>query len=132
MTSLPSGITAITLFVADLTRSKAFYERVFGLKAVYEDDDATTFRLENLLLNVLKRSAADELIEPAPQGDEGAATRLLLTITVTDADAACATLREHGVELLNGPMDRPWGVRTAAFLDPDGHAWEIAAPIAKA
>jgi lactoylglutathione lyase len=32
------------------------------------------------------------------------------------------------VELLNGPMDRPWGIRTASFLDPGGHIWEIAQP----
>jgi catechol 2,3-dioxygenase-like lactoylglutathione lyase family enzyme len=31
-----------------------------------------------------------------------------------------------GVELLNGPMDRPWGNRTASFRDPGGHIWEIA------
>ena len=28
--------------------------------------------------------------------------------------------------LLNGPMDREWGMRTASFTDPDGHIWEIA------
>lgn len=26
----------------------------------------------------------------------------------------------------NGPMNRPWGIRTAAFADPSGHVWEIA------
>ncbi|MFH9400536.1 hypothetical protein ACH4JS_12170 [Streptomyces sp. NPDC017638] len=26
----------------------------------------------------------------------------------------------------NGPMDRPWGIRTASFEDPGGHIWEIA------
>jgi uncharacterized glyoxalase superfamily protein PhnB len=30
------------------------------------------------------------------------------------------------VELINGPIDRPWGMRTACFADPDGHVWEIA------
>jgi uncharacterized glyoxalase superfamily protein PhnB len=30
------------------------------------------------------------------------------------------------VTLLNGPMDREWGMRTASFTDPDGHIWEIA------
>jgi len=30
------------------------------------------------------------------------------------------------VTLLNGPMDREWGVRTASFTDPDGHIWELA------
>jgi uncharacterized glyoxalase superfamily protein PhnB len=31
--------------------------------------------------------------------------------------------------LLNGPMNRPWGIRTAAFTDPDGHIWEVAGKI---
>jgi uncharacterized glyoxalase superfamily protein PhnB len=30
------------------------------------------------------------------------------------------------VSLLNGPIDRDWGMRTAAFADPDGHVWEVA------
>jgi uncharacterized glyoxalase superfamily protein PhnB len=49
-----------------------------------------------------------------------------LTINVDDVDAVCAELARRGVTLLNGPVDRPWGVRTAAFRDPDGHVWEIA------
>ena len=28
--------------------------------------------------------------------------------------------------LINGPLDRPWGVRTITFADPGGHIWEIA------
>jgi uncharacterized glyoxalase superfamily protein PhnB len=38
----------------------------------------------------------------------------------------CAVLGERGVALLNGPIDRPWGIRTASFMDPGGHIWEIA------
>jgi lactoylglutathione lyase len=30
------------------------------------------------------------------------------------------------VTLLNGPMARQWGVRTASFTDPGGHIWKIA------
>ena len=41
-------------------------------------------------------------------------------------DALCAELASRGVELLNGPMDRPWGVRTDRFSDPGDHIWEIA------
>jgi catechol 2,3-dioxygenase-like lactoylglutathione lyase family enzyme len=57
------------------------------------------------------------------------AARAQLTVFVDDADAACAQLAEQGVTLLNGPLDREWGVRTAAFADPDGHVWEIAQPL---
>ena len=38
----------------------------------------------------------------------------------------CAELGTRGVVLLNGPMNREWGMRTASFTDPDGHIWEIA------
>jgi lactoylglutathione lyase len=38
-------------------------------------------------------------------------------------------LADSGIQLLNGPVDRAWGLRTAAFADPDGHVWEVAAPI---
>jgi uncharacterized glyoxalase superfamily protein PhnB len=52
-----------------------------------------------------------------------------LTVHVDDVDATCRLLAERGVALLNGPLDRPWGIRTAAFADPAGHVWEIAAPL---
>ena len=45
---------------------------------------------------------------------------------VDDVDEMCKELGDRGVVLLNGPVDRPWGVRTAAFRDPGGHIWEIA------
>jgi len=47
-------------------------------------------------------------------------------MTVDDMDAVCEDLIRRGVTLLNGPMDRPWGIRTASFTDPAGHIWEIA------
>jgi lactoylglutathione lyase len=55
-----------------------------------------------------------------------AGSRAVFTIPVDDVDALCAELTARGVTLLNGPMDRPWGVRTASFCDPAGHIWEIA------
>jgi catechol 2,3-dioxygenase-like lactoylglutathione lyase family enzyme len=120
------SVGAITLFVADPTGSKAFYERVFDAPLVYEDSDGITFKFDNTLVNLLALSAAPELIEPAKvaSGEDG--SRLQLTIWVDDADAACAQLADRGVTLLNGPMDREWGVRTACFADPDGHVWEVA------
>jgi uncharacterized glyoxalase superfamily protein PhnB len=48
------------------------------------------------------------------------------TLSVDDVDAMCAELASRGVTLLNGPLDRPWGIRTASFMDPGGHIWEIA------
>jgi lactoylglutathione lyase len=126
MSTSLSRVGAITLFVEDPERSKAFYLDVFGVPAIYEDDSSAAFKLENTIVNLLRAPAARELIEPAAVGTREAGSRFQLTIWVDDADAACAELRERGVELLNGPIDRAWGMRTAAFADPDGHIWEIA------
>jgi catechol 2,3-dioxygenase-like lactoylglutathione lyase family enzyme len=124
--SWPKGISAITLFVEDLRTTKRFYQEVFGLPVHYEDDDSAVFKFGNTLINLLKSTAARELIEPADVASPGAGSRVQLTIDVNDVDAISAELTRRGVELLNGPMDRPWGIRTASFRDPAGHIWEIA------
>jgi lactoylglutathione lyase len=122
----PGAVSAITLFVDDLAAAKAFYARAFALEPLMEDDDSVAFRFGSTIVNLLAEAAAPELIAPASVARADAGTRMQLTIPVDDVDAACAELRQRGVELLNGPIDRPWGVRTAAFADPAGHVWEIA------
>jgi len=120
------GISAITLFVEDLSDAKQFYGKVFGLPVFYEDGNSAVFKFENTLINLLKITEADELIRPAKVAGHEAGSRFVFTITVEDVDALCAELTARGVKLLNGPMDRPWGIRTASFMDPAGHIWEIA------
>lgn len=126
MGSWPSGISAITLFVEDLPATKRFYQEVFGLPIHYEDDASVVFNFGNTLVNLLNVTEAPELIEPASVASPDAGSRFQFTITVDDVDATCAELAKRGVGLLNGPIDRPWGVRTATFKDPGGHIWEIA------
>jgi lactoylglutathione lyase len=120
------SVGAITLFVEDPRRSQSFYEKVFGLPVIWEDEDSAAFEFENTIVNLLAIPAARELIDPGAVASREAGSRFQLTIWVADADAACAELETRGVELLNGPLNRPWGVRTASFTDPDGHIWEIA------
>ena len=129
MTSLPASLGAVTLFVDDAQRSKVFYERAFELPVLFEDDNSAAFRFENTIVNLLSRPAAPELVAPALVAGPDAGSQFQLTIWVDDTDATCALLASRGVELLNGPIDRAWGVRTATFADPDGHVWEVAAQI---
>jgi catechol 2,3-dioxygenase-like lactoylglutathione lyase family enzyme len=123
------SVGAITMFVDDPKRSKEFYERVFEVSPVFEDENSAAFEFENLIVNLLAERAAPELIEPTPVAGRETGERFQLTIWVEDANAVVEQLRSAGVELLNGPIDRPWGLRTAAFADPDGHVWEVAAKI---
>ncbi len=120
------SLGVVTLFVEDPRRSKSFYQDVFGVPLIYEDDDAVTFKFESMIVNLLELPAANDLIAPGEVGGREAGSRFQLTVWVDDADAACAHLTTQGVGLLNGPMNREWGVRTAAFTDPDGHLWELA------
>ncbi len=120
------GIQAITLFVDDLSAARQFYLSVFGLPLIFEDADSAVFKFGSTLINLLKISAADELIHPAAAGSSKDGARIVFTIHVDDVDEMCAELVRRGVKLLNGPMDRPWGPRTASFLDPAGYIWEVA------
>ena len=125
-TAWPGAISAITLFVEDLAVAKRFYNDVFGLPVFYEDDNSAVFKFGETLINLLKSSEADDLVAPAAVAGPDAGARFQLTLAVDDVDAMCEELKARGVELLNGPMDRPWGIRTASFRDPGGHIWEIA------
>jgi catechol 2,3-dioxygenase-like lactoylglutathione lyase family enzyme len=121
-----NAITAVTLFVEDLAAAKQFYLETFGLPVYFEDDNSAVFKFGSTLINLLKITEADELIAPAKVAAREAGSRVVFTVEVEDVDAVCADLTTQGVVLLNGPMDRPWGVRTASFSDPGGHIWEIA------
>ena len=122
----PKGIFAITLFTENLVATKEFYQRVFGLPIHFEDPVSAVFKFGGTLINLLQIEQADELIAPAQVANRQAGTRFVFTIGVDDVDGMCAELASRGVELLNGPMDRPWGIRTASFMDPAGTIWEIA------
>ncbi|WP_431039247.1 VOC family protein [Streptomyces sp. P6-2-1] len=124
--SWPTGISAITLFVEDLDATKTFYREVFGLPVEFEDEASAVFGFGNTLINLLRSTAATGLIDPAPVARPDSGSRVQLTLPVDDVDAMCEELTARGVTLLNGPMDRPWGIRTASFRDPGGHIWEIA------
>jgi catechol 2,3-dioxygenase-like lactoylglutathione lyase family enzyme len=122
----PRGIGAITLFVEDLEEGKRFYQDVFQLPVNFEDDNSTVFKFGDTLVNLLKADEAPALVAPAAVASRDAGVRFQFTVEVDDVDAMCKELEQRGVELLNGPMDRPWGIRTASFRDPGGHIWEIA------
>jgi len=122
----PGAIAAITLFVEDLEAAKSFYREVFELPVAFEDANSAVFEFRETIVNLLKTSQAPGLVEPATVATREAGVRFQFTLRVDDVDATCEKLKARGVDLLNGPMDRPWGIRTASFRDPGGHIWEIA------
>lgn len=122
----PDGIDAITMFADDLDATRDFYKQVFALPVFFEDENSAVFKFGSTLINLLRTSEAHELIAPEPVASAASGARFQFTLGVEDVDAMCEELERRGVTLLNGPMDRPWGIRTASFKDPAGHIWEIA------
>jgi catechol 2,3-dioxygenase-like lactoylglutathione lyase family enzyme len=119
-------ISAMSLFVEDVQKAKAFYGEVFGVEVVYEDDVSAALQFENVIINLLSVSEAAGLVEPGAVAGPGAGSRFQLSIWVQDVDAVCADLEKRGVTLLHGPVDKEWGMRVATFTDPAGHSWEVA------
>lgn len=50
----------------------------------------------------------------------------LLVFNTTDVDATFERVRASGAEVLQEPMDQPWGPRDCAFRDPSGNVVRIA------
>jgi catechol 2,3-dioxygenase-like lactoylglutathione lyase family enzyme len=75
---LSKRVDFITLFVEDLDRTKLFYQDVFGLPLLFEDENSAVFRFENTGINLLKVPAAHDLPDPLP-GLRGLAGQLELT-----------------------------------------------------
>lgn len=126
MDATSRGLGALTLFVEDLDTVRAFYRDVLDLDPAHQDDVSTVFDLGGTLINLLALEAAPGLVAPAATAPVGATAQMVLSLFVEDVDAVCAELRARGATLLNGPVDRPWGKRTAAFTDPAGTVWEVA------
>lgn len=121
-----NNVETITLFVQDLEESKRFYASIFDFEVAYEDEVSWVIRIGALMINLLQLSEASELVDPLVPSSDKSSPTMLLTSRVDDVDVTCTQIAKHGVVLINGPMDRPWGRRTAAFSDPDGYVWEVA------
>lgn len=123
------ALTLVSLFVEDLPVARTFYHDLLRLEPVFADENSAMFRLGETMINLLTIDAARRQIAPAKVASLDSGSRVQFAIVVEDVDAQCVELQERGVTLINGPVDQPWGMRTACFADPAGHNWELAQPI---
>jgi catechol 2,3-dioxygenase-like lactoylglutathione lyase family enzyme len=131
MSNSVKTISAMSLFVEDLQKAKSFYQEVFDVPVVFEDDVSVVVQFDNLIINLLQVSQAHTLIDPGVVAGRESGSRFQISIWVDDVDAVCSDLEQRGVTLLTRPTDREWGLRTATFTDPGGHSWEIAQDLSK-
>jgi catechol 2,3-dioxygenase-like lactoylglutathione lyase family enzyme len=122
-------LSLVTLGVADLARSRAFYEGVLGWKVAASPPGVVFFDLNGVVLALFPHAdLAQDMMLAKPTlsgGYEGCALAHNLR-SEQEVDALFAHLKSHGVAIVKPPQRAEWGGYSGYFADPDGHKWELA------
>jgi hypothetical protein len=132
-------IHVITLAVADLDRALAFYRDGLGFAtdgligtefsgdATVPDGTTAVFHLEGgLMLSVYPRSElAKDALVPLTAAKPGEFSIGHVVSSRAEVDDVIAQATAAGAAVTESPRDRPWGIYSGYFQDPDGHLWEV-------
>ncbi len=122
-----SGISVVTLGVADMERSERFYMEGLGLEHARPPKGVIYFRLAGVRLALFPR---DELaryagVEPTPPDGFSGATLSCNVASPAEVDGLTARAEAAGATVVKAPETVRWGGYCAWIADPDGHLWEI-------
>jgi ketosteroid isomerase-like protein/catechol 2,3-dioxygenase-like lactoylglutathione lyase family enzyme len=117
------SLELVTVPVSDVDRAKAFYVEQVGFSADHDHQVDENLRFVQLTPPGAACSIAigTGLVDSPPGSLKG------LQVVVEDADAACAALRDRGVDVTD-VQEYPWG-RFCFFSDPDGNGWSVQEPV---
>ncbi len=137
---MPPRVDVLTLGVSDLDRALRFYRDGLGLETegviATEHLDpfsgasgaVVMFHLDGgLILALYPRSelAKDAGVEPATTNGQAPAFSIgYLLESRWAVDEFLERAAVAGAILSGGPRERPWGIYSGYFRDPDGHYWE--------
>jgi catechol 2,3-dioxygenase-like lactoylglutathione lyase family enzyme len=122
---LEQRVSLITLGVADLDRSRRFYERL-GWKRGNKDEGVVFFQVPGGVFALWSRG---ELAADARLSDPGGFGGVALaynTRSREEVDAVLAEAGGAGARILKPAEETFWGGYSGYFADPDGHPWEVA------
>jgi catechol 2,3-dioxygenase-like lactoylglutathione lyase family enzyme len=121
-----------SLYVDELPRSMAFYQRIFGLDALTADERFCAFNVssQQVLLLFVKHATTKPITIPGgviPPHDGEGTTHLAFTIAAEEEAPWIEHLRAHGVAI-ESRVAWPKGGFSLYFRDPDGHLLELVTP----
>ena len=117
----------IALGVADLERSRVFYEEGLGLPKAGAPPGVVFFDLNGTWLGLSDREGLARDAGVASQGSGYAGCNLVHNVkTEAEVDALIATAEKSGGRVVKPPARADWGGYHGYFADPDGHLWEVA------
>ena len=118
-------ISLVTLGVADVSRARAFYERL-GWRG-QEVEETVFFQAGGLALVLWGR---DKLAEDAGVADGGGGfggVALAQNVrSQAEVDEVLAAAADAGAAVTQPARETFYGGYAGCFTDPDGHVWEIA------
>ena len=119
-------VSLITLGVADLGRARAFYEALGWTTRAAPDDDVVFFQAGGLVVALWGREqlAEDTVVEDS--GGWGGITLAYCVREPAEADLVLEQARAAGARIAREGAETFWGGYSGVFVDPDGHAWEVA------
>lgn len=119
-------LSFITLGVADLDKSRAFYNEVLGWKPFQDNGGIVMYKINGMVLSLFPQH---ELAKDAQVMADGKGSRFTLAQCLNspdEVDALFAELKKKSVTITKEPVKVFWGGYSGYFADPDGHLWEIA------
>jgi catechol 2,3-dioxygenase-like lactoylglutathione lyase family enzyme len=126
--TVPQRISMVTLGVADVARSTAFYESLGWRRSSASQDGAITFfATQGSALGLFRRESLADDAGVAPDGDGFRAVAVALNCdSPAEVDAVVQQWLDGGALLVKAPEKVFWGGYSGYVADPDGHLWEIA------
>ena len=119
-------MSLLTLGVADLERSRTFYEALGWTSDSEPGGDVVFFQAGGMVVALWSRAelAADSGVEDT--GGWGGITLAHNVRSPEEVDAVLAEARRAGAAIARDGAATFWGGYSGVFLDPDGHPWEVA------
>lgn len=119
-------VNLITLGVADLERSRRFYEALGWTTGAEPGDDVVFFQAGEMVVALWDRArlAEDSCVEDSPGW--GGVTLAVNLASREEVDATIEEARSAGADIGREPAETFWGGYSAVFVDPEGHPWEVA------
>ncbi len=124
-------ISIITLGVADLARSRAFYKRLGWRPSSAGNDAIAFFQAGGMILALYSRAdlAKDADVNDDPSGANPAFAGFTLSLNArsrSEVDRVLAEAKSAGATILKPAQEAFWGGYSGYFADPDRFAWEVA------
>ncbi|OQW58540.1 MAG: glyoxalase [Proteobacteria bacterium HN_bin10] len=120
-------ISIVTLGVANLARSRAFYEAMGFRASSASQGDIVFFQAGAMVLALYPREALAEDAAVAAEGDGFRGLSLAHNVRAREEVAAIlAQAAAAGGRIVKPAQDVFWGGHSGYFADPDGHLWEVA------